>query len=120
MATVLIVDDLPSEAQLMAGVVSSLGHASVHANDGENAIASAKSAKPQLILLDVVMPGANGFETCRKLKKDPETANIPIIMVTTKDQDSDKFWASRQGANDYVVKPFTPDSLAAVIKKHLT
>lgn len=119
MATILIVDDLASEAQLMAGVVTSLGHQPIIVNDGAQALSTAKTAAPSLILLDVVMQGLNGFETCRKIKRDPATTNIPIIMVTTKDQETDKFWATKQGANGYVVKPFSPDDLAAAIRANL-
>ncbi len=116
MATILIVDDTPSEAALMSAVARILGHNVQTVSDGESCIATARTVKPALILLDVVMPNMDGFNTCRKIKKDPELAHTPIIMVTTKSQDSDKFWAERQGANGYVTKPFTPDSLAAAIK----
>jgi twitching motility two-component system response regulator PilH len=116
MATILIVDDTPSEAALMTTVARNLGHNVQTVTDGESCIATARTVKPALILLDVVMPNMDGFNTCRKIKKDPELAHTPIIMVTTKSQDSDKFWAERQGANGYVTKPFTPDSLAAAIK----
>lgn len=119
MATIMIVDDVPSEAQLMARVVQQLGHHPVLVADGEAALSSAKSTNPNLILMDVVMPGMNGFETCRKIKKDKEVGNVPIVMVTTKDQETDKFWATKQGANGYVTKPFSPDSLAAAIQQHL-
>ncbi len=119
MSTILIVDDLASEAQLMAKVVQSMGHHAVIATDGAEALNAVKSAQPSLILMDVVMPGMNGFETCRKIKKDKTSADIPVIMVTTKDQETDKFWATKQGANGYVVKPFGPDDLAKVIRQHL-
>ena len=116
MATILIVDDSPSEAALMTNVVQKLGHHAQTVSDGEKCIATARTLKPALILLDVVMPNMDGFNVCRKIKKDPELAHTPVIMVTSKTQDSDKFWAERQGANGYVTKPFTPDSLAAAIK----
>jgi twitching motility two-component system response regulator PilH len=119
MSTVLIVDDLASQAQLMANVVQSLGHHAVIVNDGADALSAAKSSHPSLILMDVVMPGMNGFETCRKIKRDKETANIPVVMVSTKGEETDKFWATKQGANGYVTKPFSPDSLAATIKSFL-
>jgi twitching motility two-component system response regulator PilH len=119
MATILIVDDLASEAQLMAGVVTSLGHHPVIVNDGESALSTAKTAAPALILLDVVMQGLNGFETCRKLKRDAATSNIPVVIVSTKDQETDKFWATKQGANGYVVKPFSPVDLSNAIRTHL-
>jgi len=116
MPTILIADDTPSEAALMASVVQQLGHVAKTVADGESCIATAKTLKPALILLDVVMPKLDGFNTCRKIKKDPELAKTPIIMVTSKTQDSDKFWAEKQGANHFVTKPFTPESLADAIK----
>lgn len=116
MPTILIADDTPSEAALMASVVQSLGHVAQTVADGETCISTAKSIKPALILLDVVMPKMDGFNTCRKIKKDPELAKTPVIMVTSKNQDSDKFWAEKQGANRFVTKPFTPESLADAIK----
>ena len=117
MAHILIVDDTATEATLMAGVVHKLGHSSEVATDGEACLSLARSKKPSLILLDVVMPKMDGFNTCRKLKKDSETSAIPIVMVTSKDQETDKFWAQRQGADGYVVKPFAPSELTAAIQK---
>lgn len=116
MPTILIADDTASEAALMANVVQQLGHISQTVTDGEACLATAKSLKPALILLDVVMPKMDGFNTCRKIKKDPELANTPVILVTSKNQDSDKFWGEKQGANRYITKPFSPDDLAAAIK----
>lgn len=116
MPTILIADDTPSEAALMAGVVQQLGHEARTVADGESCLATARTLKPALILLDVVMPKLDGYNTCRKLKKDPALADIPVIIVTSKNQDSDKFWAEKQGANRFVTKPFTPESLAEAIK----
>lgn len=116
MATILIADDTASEAALMASVVQKLGHVAQTVSDGETCISTAKSLKPALILLDVVMPKMDGFNTCRKIKKDTDLAKTPIIMVTSKNQDSDKFWAEKQGANRFITKPFSPDDLAEAIK----
>jgi twitching motility two-component system response regulator PilH len=116
MPTILIADDTPSEAALMASVVEQLGHVAKTVSDGETCISTARTLKPALILLDVVMPKMDGFKTCRQIKKDPELANTPVIMVTSKTSDSDKFWAEKQGANRFVTKPFTPESLAEAIK----
>jgi len=116
MATILIADDTAAEAALMATVVHRLGHTAQTVSDGEACLATAKTLKPDLILLDVVMPKMDGFNTCRKIKKDPELANTPVIMVTSKSQASDKFWAERQGANRFITKPFSPDDLAEAIK----
>lgn len=119
MPTILIADDTPSEAALMASVVQKLGHVAQTVGDGEACLATARTLKPALILLDVVMPKMDGFNTCRKLKKDPALASTPVIMVTSKNQDSDKFWAERQGANRFLSKPFSPDDLADAIKAFL-
>jgi twitching motility two-component system response regulator PilH len=116
MPTILITDDTPSEAALMAKVVQQLGHVAQIVSDGETCISTAKSLKPAAILLDVVMPKMDGFSTCRRIKKDAELANTPVIMVTSKNQDSDRFWGEKQGANRYITKPFTPETLADAIK----
>ena len=96
-----------------------MGHVAQTVADGEACVSAAKTLRPALILLDVVMPKMDGFNTCRKIKKDPDLANTPIIMVTSKNQDSDRFWAERQGANGYITKPFSPDSLANAIRTFL-
>ena len=83
------------------------------AGDGAEGITKARAVKPDLILMDIVMPGINGFQVTRKLKKNPETASIPVVMVTTKDQDTDRIWAERQGAADYLVKPVSESDLVA-------
>jgi twitching motility two-component system response regulator PilH len=115
MSKILIIDDLATETAVMKSVVTGLGHYAVTAADGEAGYAAAKSEKPNLILLDVVMPKMDGFQTCRKIKKDPETAGIPIILVTTKNQDTDRSWGLKQGASDFVAKPFNADDLGAKI-----
>jgi len=119
MKTVLIADDVQTDRELMAQVVSKAGHHVEHAADGDEAVEKAKALKPALILLDVVMPKLDGFGACRKLKKDAETSNIPIVLVTSKATDTDKFWGQKQGCDDYLVKPFTPDDLSRVVRKFL-
>ena len=119
MATILVVDDVKTDRELLGRAVTASGHRAVYAESGEEGIAKAKEVKPALILLDVVMPNLNGFEACRKLKGDPETAQIPVVLVTSKGGESDKFWGKKQGANEHVVKPFTPDSIAAVIGRYV-
>jgi twitching motility two-component system response regulator PilH len=117
--TVLIVDDLKTDRDLIGKVVTSAGHHPEYAQDGDEAVAKARELKPALVLMDVVMPKQDGFATCRKLKKDPETATIPVVMVTSKNTDTDRFWAEKQGAADLIAKPFTPDLLTATLKKYL-
>lgn len=119
MKTVLIVDDVQTDRELMAQVVSKAGHHVEHAADGEEAVEKAKALQPALILLDVVMPRLDGFGACRKIKKDAATSNIPIVLVTSKATDTDRFWGQKQGCDDYLVKPFTPDDLSRVVRKFL-
>ncbi len=116
MANILIADDSASETALISRVVTDLGHRSFTATNGQECLDQANRLKPDLILLDVVMPTLDGFNTCRKLRKNPETAGIPVVMVTSKNGDSDRFWAERQGANGYVTKPFDASHLGATIQ----
>lgn len=105
MARILVVDDSPT---LLAGttkILVSAGHEVIPAESGEEGIAKASSDKPDLIVMDVVMPGISGFQATRTITTNPDTQHIPVIMLTTKDQDTDKVWAKRQGAKDYVIKP---------------
>jgi twitching motility two-component system response regulator PilH len=117
--TVLVVDDLKTDRELIGKVVTAAGYHAEYAADGEQAIEKAKALHPALVLLDVVMPKQDGFATCRKLKKDADTASIPVVMVTSKNTDTDRFWAEKQGAADLIAKPFTPDALTAVLRKFL-
>lgn len=119
MKKVMIVDDLQTEVSLMKSAVDSLGHLSVVANSGDAAIELAKREKPNLILLDIVLPGMDGFQVCRKLKKEADTAGIPVILVSSKNQDSDKFWGMKQGAVDYLIKPFQPQQLKDLVNRHI-
>lgn len=105
MAQILIVDDSPTEIHVLTSILEKMGHTVQTADNGEDGIAKAKEIKPDLILMDVVMPGMNGFQATRQLSKDSETSGIPIIIVTTKDQETDRVWGLRQGAKDYLTKP---------------
>ncbi|MES9935066.1 MAG: response regulator [Sedimenticola sp.] len=118
--TVLIVDDSPTETHVIKNIVEGGGFNAITAPDGESGIAEARQSKPDVILMDVVMPGLNGFQATRQLTKDPETADIPVIMVTTKDQETDRAWGLRQGAKEYVVKPITSAELLAKIRTVLS
>lgn len=102
---ILIVDDSPTERHFLSGVLKGQGYKVVFAESGEEALGKAKQEKPDLIIMDVVMPGLNGFQATRAISKDDETKHIPVIMCTTKGQETDKVWAMRQGAKDYVTKP---------------
>lgn len=116
MAKVLIVDDSPTEVHVLKGVLEKGGHNVSSADNAEDGIKQAKAIKPDVILMDVVMPGMNGFQATRALTKDPETQHIPIIIVTTKDQETDRVWGLRQGAKDYVTKPVDANDLLAKVK----
>jgi len=102
----------------MARVITAAGHRAVLASDGKEAIALAKTHKPAMIFLDVVMPVMDGFATCRTLTKDPETSSIPIVLVTTKNTDSDVFWGKKQGASDHVGKPWDKATIETMLKRY--
>lgn len=119
MATVLIVDDSPTEQHVLTQMLESAGYTTLSAPDGESGIDMARSSRPDIILMDVVMPGTNGFQATRKLSRDPQTADIPIIMVTTKDQETDKVWGMRQGAKEYLVKPVSQKALIDLVQNTL-
>jgi len=119
MARILIVDDSPSQLLGIKRIVEKLGHEALTAEDGAAGVVVAKQEKPSLILMDVVMPNLNGFQATRTISKDPETAHIPIVLVTTKDQETDKVWGMRQGAKAYVTKPIKEEELVAVLKELL-
>ena len=111
MALILIVDDSPTEVHVMQKALERHGYQTASAGDGAEAIRKAKEMKPDLIFMDVVMPGVNGFQATRKLANDPDTKSIPVIMVTSKDQETDRIWGMRQGAVDYLVKPVSMEKL---------
>jgi twitching motility two-component system response regulator PilH len=113
---VLVVDDSPTERYFLVDLLTKKGYGVVTAESGPEAIEKSKSEKPDLILMDVVMPGQNGFQTTRAISKDPATQNIPIIMCTSKDQETDRIWGLRQGACDYLVKPVNPAELLKKIE----
>ena len=117
--TVLIVDDSPTEMHVLRGILQKGGYRVITAVDGESGVAQAEHSKPDLILMDVVMPGLNGFQATRQLSRNPETSGIPIIMVTTKAQETDRAWGLRQGAREYVVKPVGAGELLKKIKSIL-
>jgi len=117
MARILIVDDSPSQLLGIQRIVEKLGHETITATDGAAGVEAAKAALPDLVLMDVVMPNLNGFQATRTLKREPTTQNIPVILVTTKDQDTDRMWGMRQGARAYITKPFSEDELSEVIER---
>jgi twitching motility two-component system response regulator PilH len=113
MALIMIVDDSPTEVHVLKTALEKHGFDTVSASDGSECISLAREVRPDLIFMDVVMPGINGYQATRTLANDPKTKTIPIIMVTSKGQETDKIWGLRQGAVDYMVKPVSPDQLVA-------
>ena len=108
---ILIVDDSPTERHFMLELLTKNGFTVVTAENGEDGVAKAKVELPDLILMDVVMPGLNGFQATRTLTREPTTKNIPVILCTSKNQETDKIWGLRQGALDYLVKPVNAEEL---------
>ena len=119
MARILIVDDSPSQLMGIRRIVEKLGHEALTAEDGAAGVEVAKREIPDLILMDVVMPNLNGFQATRSITREPTTSHIPVILVTTKDQDTDRVWGMRQGAKAYITKPFGETELADVIQEWL-
>ena len=117
MKTILIVDDQTTDRELAGKVAREAGHHVEYAADGEEGFTKAKALRPALILLDVVMPKQDGFATCRRLKKDDDTKAIPVVLVTTKGSETDKFWGEKQGCDGFVVKPYAPEDLLKAIRK---
>jgi twitching motility two-component system response regulator PilH len=105
MALILIVDDSPTEVHVMKKALENHGYRTAVAGDGEEGIRMARQMHPDLIFMDIVMPGVNGYQATRTLSNDPDTCEIPIVMVTSKGQETDRIWGLRQGAVDYMVKP---------------
>ena len=120
MARILIVDDSPSQLMGIRRIVESLGHEALTAEDGAAGVEAAKRELPDLILMDVVMPNLNGFQATRSIARDPATKHIPVILVTTKDQETDKVWGMRQGARAYITKPFSDTELSQVISSAIS
>ena len=120
MARILIVDDSPTEMYKLTDMLKRHGYEVLQAVNGADGVALARLEKPDAVLMDIVMPGLNGFQATRQLTKDPETSAIPVIVVTTKDQETDRVWATRQGAKDYLTKPVEEVELILMLKKVLS
>lgn len=114
----LVVDDSRAEQRLLAALLGRLGFTVETADSGESALSWVESNAqvPHLIVIDVVMPGINGFDLCRQLRNRAETAKVPVIFCTSKDQEFDRFWGLRQGGSAYLVKPFAPQELVEAVK----
>lgn len=112
---ILVVDDSATDRQFLLESLTRLGYQVSLAESGEQALEKAKAERPDLVIMDVVMPGTNGFQATRRIARDEATKHIPIIMCTTKSQETDRIWGLRQGAKDYIVKPVDVKELASKI-----
>ncbi len=119
MVRVLVVDDSPTESYRFRSILERNGYEVLEAGNGADGVAKARAEQPDIVLMDVVMPGINGFQATRQLTRTDETAQIPIIMVTTKDQETDRIWGRRQGACDYLTKPVDETLLLETIRRVL-
>jgi twitching motility two-component system response regulator PilH len=115
MAKILVVDDSPTELHVITGYLNEAGYQTITAENGQEGISVARSELPDLILMDVVMPGLNGFQATRKIRRDPALQHIPVAIITTKDQETDREWGMRQGASAYLVKPVAKPQLLEVV-----
>ncbi|MDH3688216.1 MAG: response regulator [Gammaproteobacteria bacterium] len=109
--SILVVDDSPTDLHVLTGYLTKHGYSTLAASNGEEAVTMSKTHKPDVILMDIVMPGMNGYEATRSILRDPETSDIPIVLVSSKGQATDKIWGMRQGARDYLVKPISEQVL---------
>ncbi|MDR5640285.1 MULTISPECIES: PleD family two-component system response regulator [unclassified Thermosynechococcus] len=116
MTTVLVVEDTPSEMALITSLLQESGYTVIAATDAKEALEKVTQYKPDVVVTDVVMPGMSGFELCRSLKKNPETEKLPIVVCTSKNQELDRLWAMKQGADAYVTKPFSREDLLRALK----
>lgn len=113
--SILVVDDSPTDRQYLSDILAKNGYKVTTAENAEEALSKVKQINPDLVLMDVVLPGQNGYQATRTLSKDEATKHIPVIMCTTKGQETDKLWGMRQGARDYIVKPVAQADLLAKI-----
>ncbi|MDY0001070.1 MAG: response regulator [Polyangia bacterium] len=119
MAKILIAEDSATAVELIKRTLSPLGHQIVVASDGENAERLILDEKPDLLILDIIMPRMNGFQLCRSLRANPGFRDLPIIMITSMDRESDRYWGLKQGASEYLVKPVDPNLLLERVRAYL-
>jgi twitching motility two-component system response regulator PilH len=116
---VLVVDDSPTDLKIISSLLQGKGYEVITAVDGEDALEKAAVSRPPLVVCDVILPKKNGFQVCRQLKTTPDTQNIKVILVTSKSQDSDRFWGLKQGADEYITKPYNDDEMLAAVRRQL-
>lgn len=116
---VLVVDDSPTDRQIATLLLQRQGYDVTTAVDGEDALAQIATARPPLVVLDIILPKMNGYQVLRQLRADRETRHIKVILVSSKSQESDRFWGMKQGADDYIAKPYPDDTLLSAIARQL-
>lgn len=119
MSKVLVVEDSPPQREMISTLLQKSGLNVILASDGVEALEQIQKDCPDIIVLDIVMPRMNGYELCRRLKDNPKTKELPVIMCSTKGEEFDRYWGLRQGANAYIAKPFQPQELVGTVKKLL-
>ncbi|MBF2067502.1 MAG: response regulator [Calothrix sp. C42_A2020_038] len=119
MSTVLIVEDSIAQREMITDLLKASGLTVTHASDGLEALEVILSEPPDLVVLDIVMPRMNGYEVCRRLKSDPKTQNVPVVMCSSKGEEFDRYWGMKQGADAYIAKPFQPTELVGTVKQLL-
>lgn len=119
MNKVLVVEDSPPQREMITALLQDSGLSVTSANDGVEALEQIAGSRPDIVVLDVVMPRMNGYELCRRLKSDPKTQEVPVIMCSTKGEEFDRYWGMKQGADAYIAKPFQPQELVGTVKQLL-
>jgi twitching motility two-component system response regulator PilH len=119
MSTILIVEDSIVQREMMTDLLKANGLEVTHASDGAEALEAIHKAPPDLVVLDIVMPRMNGYELCRRLKSDPKTQNVPVVMCSSKGEEFDRYWGMKQGADAYIAKPFQSIELLGTVKQLL-
>jgi twitching motility two-component system response regulator PilH len=117
MAKVMVVDDAQSDLKLMESILASAGHQVVACADGIQLEEKLASERPDVLVLDIVMPNRNGYEVLRAIRKDARTKDTPVVVVSSKREESDRVWGKRQGADEYVAKPFTAEQLLSAVRR---
>jgi twitching motility two-component system response regulator PilH len=119
MSKVLVVEDSLAQRQMISDLLAESGWKVTVVCDGVEALEYIQKSSPDLVVLDIVMPRMNGYEVCRKIKSDPKTKDVPVILCSSKNEEFDRYWGMKQGADAYIVKPFQPTELLGTIKQLL-
>lgn len=119
MQRILVVDDSPTEQSAIRQPLEASGYQVILASGGDEGLNRLETEPFDLLVLDVVMPGKNGFQICRQIRRDERWTGLPILMVTSKDQDADRFWGMKQGATEYITKPFNANDLVSAVQRHI-